>query len=138
VFIGHFALGFAAKRVAPQTSLGTLFLAAQFVDLLWPTLLLLGVERVAIDRRARRRRAPREREQDGEHGRGSPSRARQPIAVRSHPALAWTSPGRQRRQIAPGSRARRAARSVAAIKKSCYRHPWDAGLIRGNSRSLRA
>jgi len=49
VFIGHFALGFAAKRAAPQTSLGTLFIAAQFVDLLWPTLLLLGVERVAID-----------------------------------------------------------------------------------------
>ena len=49
MFIGHFALGFAAKRAAPQTSLGTLFLAAQFVDLVWPTLLLLGVERVAID-----------------------------------------------------------------------------------------
>jgi membrane-bound metal-dependent hydrolase YbcI (DUF457 family) len=48
VFIGHFALGFAAKRAAPQTSLGTLFLSAQFVDLLWPTLLLLGVERVVI------------------------------------------------------------------------------------------
>ena len=49
MFIGHFALGFAAKRAAPQTSLGTLFLAAQFVDLVWPTLLLLGVERVEID-----------------------------------------------------------------------------------------
>ena len=49
MFIGHFALGFAAKRAAPETSLGTLFLAAQFVDLLWPTLLLLGVERVEID-----------------------------------------------------------------------------------------
>jgi hypothetical protein len=49
VFIGHFALGFAAKRAAPRTSLGTLFLAAQFVDLVWPTLLLLGIERVAID-----------------------------------------------------------------------------------------
>src|SRR5512147_766480 len=49
MFIGHFALGFAAKRAAPETSLGTLFLAAQFVDLLWPTLLLFGVERVEID-----------------------------------------------------------------------------------------
>jgi hypothetical protein len=49
MFIGHFALGFAAKRAAPEVSLGTLFLAAQFVDLLWPTLLLLGVERVEID-----------------------------------------------------------------------------------------
>jgi membrane-bound metal-dependent hydrolase YbcI (DUF457 family) len=49
MFIGHFALGFAAKRAAPEVSLGTLFLAAQFVDLLWPTLLLLGIERVEID-----------------------------------------------------------------------------------------
>jgi len=49
VFIGHFAVGFAAKRLAPRTSLGTLVLAAQFIDLLWPTLLLLGIERVAID-----------------------------------------------------------------------------------------
>lgn len=48
MFIGHFGIGFGLKRVAPVVSLGTLFLAAQFVDLLWPTLLLLGVERVAI------------------------------------------------------------------------------------------
>jgi len=48
MFIGHFAIGFAAKRFAPRVSLGTLFLAAQFIDLLWPTLLLLGVERVQI------------------------------------------------------------------------------------------
>jgi hypothetical protein len=48
MFIGHFGVAFAAKRIAPRTSLGMLFLAAQFVDLLWPTLLLLGVERVAI------------------------------------------------------------------------------------------
>ncbi len=49
MFIGHFALGFAAKRAAPAVSLGTLFLAAQWLDLVWPTLLLLGVERVVID-----------------------------------------------------------------------------------------
>ena len=48
MFLGHFGLGFGAKRWAPQASLGTLFLAAQLLDLLWPTLLLLGVERVAI------------------------------------------------------------------------------------------
>lgn len=48
MFIGHFGVGLAAKRVAPRVSLGSLFLAAQFLDLLWPTLLLLGVERVAI------------------------------------------------------------------------------------------
>ena len=49
MFIGHFGVGFGAKRFAPAVSLGTLFLAAQFADLLWPTLLLLGVEEVRID-----------------------------------------------------------------------------------------
>lgn len=49
MFIGHFGVGFGAKRVAPRVSLGTLFLAAQFLDLLWPTLLLLGVETVRIE-----------------------------------------------------------------------------------------
>lgn len=49
MFIGHFGVGFGAKRLAPRVSLGTLFLAAQFLDLLWPTLLLLGIERVRIE-----------------------------------------------------------------------------------------
>jgi hypothetical protein len=49
VFIGHFALAFGAKKIAPSVSLGTMFLACQFADLLWPTLLMLGVEAVAID-----------------------------------------------------------------------------------------
>jgi hypothetical protein len=48
VFIGHFGVAFAAKKVAPRTSLGTLVLAAQFVDLIWPFFLLMGVERVII------------------------------------------------------------------------------------------
>jgi hypothetical protein len=49
MFIGHFGLGFGAKRPARAVSLGTLFLAAQFLDLLWPTLLLLGIETVRIE-----------------------------------------------------------------------------------------
>jgi aldose 1-epimerase len=48
MFIGHYGLAFAAKRVAPRTSLGVLTFAAQFLDELWPILLLLGVERVRI------------------------------------------------------------------------------------------
>ena len=48
MFIGHFGIGFGAKRVAPNVSLGTLFIAAQFLDLLWPTLLLLDLEQVRI------------------------------------------------------------------------------------------
>ena len=49
MFLGHYALAFSAKKVAPAVSLGTLFLACQFADLLWPTLLLMGLEIVEID-----------------------------------------------------------------------------------------
>jgi hypothetical protein len=49
MFIGHFAVGFAAKRVAPAVSLGTLFLACQLADLLWPNLVLLGIEHVEVE-----------------------------------------------------------------------------------------
>ena len=49
MFLGHFGAGFAAKAIAPQVSLGWLFVASQFIDLLWPTLLLAGVERVRIE-----------------------------------------------------------------------------------------
>ena len=48
MFIGHFGVAFAAKRAAPRLSLGTAFLAAQFLDLLWPSFLLLGMESVRI------------------------------------------------------------------------------------------
>jgi hypothetical protein len=48
LFLGHFATAYAAKRVAPRTSLGTLFAAAQLPDIVWPWLVLAGVERAAI------------------------------------------------------------------------------------------
>jgi len=48
VFIGHYGLGLASKRIAPSVSLGALFLACQFADLLWPTLVLAGVESFKI------------------------------------------------------------------------------------------
>jgi hypothetical protein len=49
MFLGHFAVGMAAKRAAPKTSLAALFAAAEFADLLWPVLLLAGIEHVRID-----------------------------------------------------------------------------------------
>lgn len=49
MFIGHFALGFALKRAAPRTNLGLLIASVEFVDLIWPILLLLGIERVEVD-----------------------------------------------------------------------------------------
>jgi membrane-bound metal-dependent hydrolase YbcI (DUF457 family) len=52
VFIGHNAVGFASKKVAPRTSLGWLMAAPMLLDLLWPVFLLLGIEHVRIDPRA--------------------------------------------------------------------------------------
>jgi hypothetical protein len=49
MFIGHFAAAFAAKRVAPRASLGTLVAAAEFIDVLWPVFLMTGLERVRIN-----------------------------------------------------------------------------------------
>jgi membrane-bound metal-dependent hydrolase YbcI (DUF457 family) len=48
MFVGHFGVGLAGKKAAPRVSLGTWFLAAQFLDLLWPIFLLLGWEHVRI------------------------------------------------------------------------------------------
>jgi hypothetical protein len=49
MFIGHFAVGFAAKKFAPRTNLAFLIAAPCFLDLLWPFFLLLGWEHVRID-----------------------------------------------------------------------------------------
>ena len=48
MFLGHFGVALGSKPVAPRVSLGTLFFAAQFLDLLWPVLVLTGVETVRI------------------------------------------------------------------------------------------
>jgi hypothetical protein len=48
VILGHYAVALAAKRAAPDTSLGTLVLAAQWLDHIWPVFLLLGWEQVRI------------------------------------------------------------------------------------------
>ena len=49
MFLAHFAVAFAAKRLVPRVSLGVLVMAAQWLDLVWPMLLLGGVERVRIE-----------------------------------------------------------------------------------------
>jgi hypothetical protein len=48
MLLGHYAIALAAKSYAPRTSLGTLVLAAQFPDLIWPVFIFLGWEHVAI------------------------------------------------------------------------------------------
>jgi hypothetical protein len=46
--LGHFGFGLGAKKFAPKLSLGLLFMAVQWADLLWPVLLLLGVEHAKL------------------------------------------------------------------------------------------
>ena len=48
MLIGHCGLAFAAKRVAPSVSLGTLLGAALLADLLWPLLVLAKAETFQI------------------------------------------------------------------------------------------
>jgi hypothetical protein len=49
MFIGHAAVGLAAKRVAPRASMGVLLTAPFLLVMLWQIFLLLGWERVRID-----------------------------------------------------------------------------------------
>lgn len=48
MFIGHFAVALASKKVAKKSSLTLLMMAAGFVDLLWPCFVYLGLEHVRI------------------------------------------------------------------------------------------
>lgn len=48
MFIGHFGAGFTGKKFSKSASLGTYFMAAQWIDLIWPILLLLGIEKAEI------------------------------------------------------------------------------------------
>jgi membrane-bound metal-dependent hydrolase YbcI (DUF457 family) len=48
MFLGHFAMAYGAKRLSPRVSLGTLFAAAQLPDVIWPVLVLAGVEHATI------------------------------------------------------------------------------------------
>ena len=49
MFIGHFAVGLAGRRLAPAASLAVWFLAVQLLDVLWPFFILSGLEQVQID-----------------------------------------------------------------------------------------
>ena len=48
MFVGHFAVAFGAKRAVPAVSLGALFIACQLADLVWPLLVIAGIERVSV------------------------------------------------------------------------------------------
>lgn len=48
MFVGHYGVSFAAKRMEGSIPLWVLFLAVQFLDVLWAPLVLAGVEKVRI------------------------------------------------------------------------------------------
>ena len=48
MFVGHFGIAFAAKKFAPRTNVAVAILASEFVDVVWPIFVLLGIEKVRI------------------------------------------------------------------------------------------
>src|SRR6476620_1269381 len=48
MFVGHYGVSFAAKRVAPTIPLWALFIAVQLLDVIWAPLVLAGIEKVRI------------------------------------------------------------------------------------------
>ncbi len=49
MFIGHYGVALAAKKLEPKLSLGWLFAASQFVDILWTVFVFAGIEHVEIE-----------------------------------------------------------------------------------------
>ena len=49
MFIGHFAVGLASKRISKLPSLAVMFIAVQFLDLIWPIFVLTGIETFKIE-----------------------------------------------------------------------------------------
>ena len=48
MFVGHYGVALGAKHASPRLSLGLLFLAVQFLDVLFAVFLLLGIEKMRI------------------------------------------------------------------------------------------
>ena len=48
MFVGHYSASFAAKAADQRIPLWLLFIAVQFVDVMWAIFVLLGIEKVRI------------------------------------------------------------------------------------------
>lgn len=48
MFVGHYSASFAGKAIESRIPLWVLFIAVQFVDVLWAVFVLLGIEKVRI------------------------------------------------------------------------------------------
>jgi hypothetical protein len=48
MFVGHYSVAFAAKTETNRIPLWVLFIAVQFLDFIWATLVLLGIEKLRV------------------------------------------------------------------------------------------
>jgi hypothetical protein len=48
MFVGHYSVAFAAKTKKNRIPLWVLFIAVQFLDYIWATLVLLGIEKLRV------------------------------------------------------------------------------------------
>jgi hypothetical protein len=48
MFVGHYSVAFAAKTDRNRIPLWVLFIAVQFLDYIWATLVLLGIEKLRV------------------------------------------------------------------------------------------
>src|ERR1700745_2595399 len=48
MFVGHYSVAFAAKTERNKIPLWVLFVAVQFLDYIWATLVLLGIEKLRV------------------------------------------------------------------------------------------
>lgn len=48
MFVGHYSVSFAARAASPKLPLWALFVAVQFLDVLWGVFVLIGLEKVRI------------------------------------------------------------------------------------------
>jgi hypothetical protein len=48
MFVGHYAVSFAAKPAGPRVPLWVWFIAVQWLDVVWSVLILLGIEKMRI------------------------------------------------------------------------------------------
>ena len=48
MFVGHYGVSFAAKKLEPSIPLWVFFIAVQLLDVLWAPFVLLGIEKVRI------------------------------------------------------------------------------------------
>jgi hypothetical protein len=59
MFVGHFAIGLAAKRAASRANLAVPLFAPQLLDFVWPIGCALGIQQVRIVPDSRRQVRPR-------------------------------------------------------------------------------